>query len=370
MVSSNIAISQSLFGHLAHKFGDHPENLATEALSYVLNRSLVARKALVRFIAQSGVDLSIDIRFQTQVSGADEAIPDLVGITPNNEVSFICEAKFWAGLTENQPITYLRRFSENAGGSLLFLAPSRRIATLWPELIRRCQQSGHLQKEEKQISSEYIVSKLSDKLSISLSSWRLLLNAMRHALETEGDMDMAADVRQLEGLCARMDSEAFLPLRSEELACSIGARNIQYNEIVNDVTDTLVANNKVSIRGLRATNTQSGYGRYMRVGPFGCMLQVNSSLWSRLRETPIWFSIQNRDEVKWAYSPQAKERLFLLESENPPRLLQEGDELLVPLFMPTGCERDIVVRALLVQLEEIITHLTGEKQPQNLDSAQ
>jgi hypothetical protein len=38
--------SQSLFAHLAMRFSAHPESLATEALSYLLGRSEVAKRAL------------------------------------------------------------------------------------------------------------------------------------------------------------------------------------------------------------------------------------------------------------------------------------------------------------------------------------
>ena len=42
----------SLFGHLVRQFTTFQENLATEALNYILARSLVARHALIQFIAQ------------------------------------------------------------------------------------------------------------------------------------------------------------------------------------------------------------------------------------------------------------------------------------------------------------------------------
>lgn len=47
-------MKKSKFGQLVHNFASHPENLATEALAYKLNRSLVAMEAFNRFCANTG----------------------------------------------------------------------------------------------------------------------------------------------------------------------------------------------------------------------------------------------------------------------------------------------------------------------------
>ena len=48
----------SLFGFLATKFASSPENLATEALNYVLGRSRVAAGAFLRLLTEGGEALS------------------------------------------------------------------------------------------------------------------------------------------------------------------------------------------------------------------------------------------------------------------------------------------------------------------------
>src|SRR5438876_245351 len=97
---------QSLFGHLAVKFSAHPENLATESLNYILNRSATARRAFIRYLNQSGASLLDDLTFRSQQGGDDEAIPDLVGFDPAGKQKAIAEGKFWAGLTDTQPVDY------------------------------------------------------------------------------------------------------------------------------------------------------------------------------------------------------------------------------------------------------------------------
>src|SRR5436190_207432 len=99
----------TLFGHLALSFASHPENLATEGLHFVLNRSPEARRLFLRFLSQAGCALPGDLAFETQAAGDDGAIPDLVGRDADRAEAAIVEAKFWAGLTERQPSAYLDR---------------------------------------------------------------------------------------------------------------------------------------------------------------------------------------------------------------------------------------------------------------------
>jgi hypothetical protein len=346
-------MADSLFGHLAFTFGDHPENIATEALSFILGRSAKARLAFQRLLAQTGVSLPDEIRYVTQDSGDDEAIPDLVGYGPDNTPVVVAEAKFWAGLTDNQPITYLKRILDKPNGILLFIAPVARLETLWPELIRRCKQAKYIGLVQ-QLSSELLTMKLGQGIFLGITSWRLILNTLKHALETEGELETAADVRQLEGLREHMDTEAFLPLRSAELAGENGTRMLQFNGLVDDITQDLIDENIASVLGLRATPLYHGYGRYMKIGDYGCMLQVNANWWSTLRDTPIWFSIKSaKGGGPWKYSSQARERLSHLEFEEPTRLFVEDDLIFIPIFLPLGKERSEVLKEMRAQIDEV-----------------
>lgn len=347
-------MKQSLFGHLVHNFTSHPENLATEALAYILNRSRVAMEALSRFLASTGAAIPSELYFQTQVADCDNAIPDLVGVSKENERAVIVEAKFWAGLTDNQPVTYLRRGPR----LLVFISPARRLPTLWAELLTRCRIAGLIPQPTIQVQEELRVAQLSPTQFIAATSWRLVLNCLFESLSSLGDLDAAADVRQLQGLCDQMDVEAFLPLRSEELAPAIAIRTLQLNEIVDAITDELVQRGIASTTGFRATPIYGGYIRYMRVGSFGWMLQVNARYWSNLRETPLWLNLKNIPEKgNWLYSREARELLSPLELETPPRLIQEADNVLIPLTLPFGVEQSRVIDDVLHQLLDVAERL-------------
>ena len=345
-------MTQSLFAELALKFSASPENLATEALCFILNRSQLARESFVRFLGQTGANLPTNLIFETQQGGTDNAIPDLMGTNAESKAILICESKFWAGLTDNQPVTYLNRLAESSGGILLFLAPSKRFPTLWPNLIERCRKANLRPEKIEEITQDLKFVILSEKIILALSSWRAILNALRLATEAGHDPETVSDILQLEGLCDRMDTRAFLPIRSEELAPGIGLRIMQYCDLVDEVVDTLVAGKKVSVEGLRATPTRSGYGRYMKIHKHGCFLQFDAEWWSTVRETPLWLSIWKiNDYDKWVFPSEVKENLKQAD------LVSRKDYLAIPLNLQPSVEKDAVVNSLLAQLQEVIDHL-------------
>jgi hypothetical protein len=350
----------SLFGHLAYNFVGQTENLATEALAYILNRSHTARDALYQLCKSTGAAIPTDLSFQTQVTDDDGAKPDLVGASLAEPQAVIIEAKFWAGLTDNQPVTYLNR----GPNLLLFVAPAKRLPTLWPELLSRSIEAGFSAMSSQQVLEEFCVVQLSEKLFMAATSWRRLLDSLVEALASSGDLEAVGDAHQLRGLCDQMDSHAFMPLRSEELSPSVAIRSLQLNEIIDDATEELVSLGKVSVTRLRATPRYEGYIRYMRMGDFAWILQVNTVYWSTIRETPLWLSVKGIPETgDWGYSSEAHRRLSKLELENPPRLIRRADDLLVPLRMPLGVEKSKVVRSIVGQLLRVEELLSNGSRP-------
>jgi len=348
-------MNQSLFGHLAFGFSQSPENLGTEALCFILGKSRAANQALTRFIAQSGAMIPETLNFESQSQGEESEIPDLIGKDSEGRETVIGEAKFWAGLTGNQPVTYLKRLKKRDGTALVFIAPEMRFATLWPELLRRATEARMTISVMENESHIFRTARVDEDQALILTSWRALLNVMRAAVEAEGDLITLSDIEQLFGLCERMDSEAFLPLRSEELSSGIGKRLTQYPDLIDRVTETLAAEGLISLKGLKATPIRDGYGRYMVMHGFGCMLQFNTRLWGRYRETPIWLNVMDTGGKHWSYSERIRERLIRLEAEEPSRLvLEDGKWTFIPLYMPVNEEKDGVVESLVGQMKEII----------------
>src|SRR5687768_5612239 len=84
----------------------------------------------------AGCELPSDLTYVGQVGAEGTGRPDLVGTDPDHVERLLVEAKFGAGLTEQQPGGYLQRLPADADGMLLVVAPSARLPTLWVELLR------------------------------------------------------------------------------------------------------------------------------------------------------------------------------------------------------------------------------------------
>jgi hypothetical protein len=285
---------QTLFAYLATRFAQHPENLATESLHYVLVRSAVARTALRRFIAQADVTLPDSLLYRTQAGCEDGTIPDLVGIDDVGREVLLLEAKFWAGLTDRQPIDYLNRLPTTVPGLLLFVAPARRFATLWPELVSRCKMAGVPLEPLKETGLGLLVVKVGNQRTLALASWSSLLGSLLVAMESEGETAAASDARQLIGLCERMDNESFLPVRSEELASSHGRRILDFCQLVDDVVDLAEESGLVSTDKLRASGGHGWYARNIWLAGCGCLLKFSARDWASERETPLWLEVWGR----------------------------------------------------------------------------
>lgn len=350
--------TKSLLGHLALRFAVHPENLATESLAYVAHEAPAAKRALVAFVRHLGVPIPDIVSFDSQEGGADGSIPDLIGTDMHRRPVAILEAKFWAGLTDNQPVGYLRRLRNEASAMLVFVAPALRIPLLWPELLLRCREANVSLGEERNISDEIKVRAVHERHALAICSWRALLSHLLQELNLEGDTRAVADIIQLQGICDRMDDDAFLPLISEELTASIGTRFIQFCRLVDDVVNHLVADGLASVSNVRTSAGAGLYFRPMKIHGYGCYLQVNSEHWIRRRPTPVWLSIRDRE---WRPARVAKEALATLQLADPQRVLDGGDDMLVPIRLALGVERPAVVESVLAQVREVAALL--EKVP-------
>ena len=126
----------SLLAYLAPRLTGRTEDIAVEALGYILSHSIAARSGLFELLRAGGAEIPEVVAVDTQ-SSKDRTRPDLVGFDDQGRERLLVEAKFWAGLTDNQPQGYLDRLTDNGGATaLLFVAPKARLETLWAELCR------------------------------------------------------------------------------------------------------------------------------------------------------------------------------------------------------------------------------------------
>lgn len=344
---------KSLFGHIVLRFTSEAENLATESLYYILSNSKVAREALHYYI-KTIKPINSDISFRTQVYDEDKSVPDLVGFDIDNDQVFIIESKFWAGLTENQPVTYFKRFNPIKNSILLFLTPKKRIDSIWSELVTRCSNEG-FNLENIHRKSHLIYGDLNTNHKICVTSWHSLLNILETELDAAGDYLTKSDLIQLRGLCDQMDEEAFLPIDSKEISPMIAKRNIQFTELVDNALEKGISEKIFQKNGLKGATGKNSYGRYFAMEDYFFNFKFDNTLWSEVRNTPFWLEVWGK-----GFSRDVKERgkvkkaLSILESDEYGTALDKRyGTVIVPIELDYGEEKEVVVKSMVDQIYQI-----------------
>lgn len=350
---------ETLLGYLSGRFASDKshsktENLASEALAFILKNE-VALKAFFEFIERAGLSFDPSLRIRTQVHEDDKGVPDLIGKVGADRTALIIEAKFWAGLTPTQPVSYLKKLPRNHKATLLFLAPKKRLPSLWAELKRLCVEAGYRLSLKEKSTSDFLLTQLNKYHSLALTGWTDLLAYILKALETKHLLEEAGNVKQLIGLCERQDSDAFLPLSSEELSPQIGRRVYQYCELIDKVVRQLDEDKILRRDSLLMIKDIGEYGRYRHIGKHFCTVEFNADYWSRYRETPLWLCLRAiKTKKQWKTNQEElRRRLQPLDKENPSRLLEIDDWFFIPLSIPVNVSEGQVIASLVRQIKHV-----------------
>ena len=364
-MTTNDANRPSLLGDLAYKFGG-AETTATEALGYILSRSDAAdaaRNALRDAIQAGGVDVGTIARAATEVEievEGKQARVDLVGFDEGNAKRLLIEVKFWAGLTENQPNTYLKELLKNPNGkpsALLFVAPVLRQETLWPELLRLAGAGGFSLTAVPSAVGVRSAAVNGGPHRLMLTSWLVLLGKLSAAT---GDPEK--EVRQLQGLCAQQDRAAFLPLRAGEMGPAFSKRATDLHYLYKDVISRLREQKIAGFKGLAAANFVPNFGRYVHLGDDsnggiadGAWVGVNYEWGAQRRETPFWVMLgygyrdPKIEEIRERLAAaQQRDGLDYINAER-----NKWPVSLVPIHLPAGVEYDHVLDSVAGQIKRI-----------------
>lgn len=343
---------RTLFGEMVLRFSAHPENVATEALLYLLQRHRKAWPAVRRYLARTGVALPEDLTFETQAAGEDMSQPDMAGYDQGGNGVLLLEAKFWAGLTENQPVTYLRSLPADVPSLLVFVCPGKRFVTLWPKLTNRCNEGGIALQETTDVEAEFRSAELRTTSALALVSWAALLDVLGREARLSGDRAFGNDVEQFQGLCARVDGEAFMPLTDLDLSPEMARRIQNFADLVDMTVAEMSANHDADATGLTTGGSQSEYGRYFRYRGLGLFIVYSPRLWLGEAETPIWLRVAEQLEDGWRVTPKVLDGLARLPSRCQ-RPVDPNLQNVVSLDLPLGVERPDVIDSLIEQIKEI-----------------
>lgn len=347
----------SLLAHLAFKFTSEIERFATEALGYILSRSAGARRALQGMLKDRGVDVGTIAQVQTECEirvKEKNARADLVGFDTTRAKRTIVECKFEAGLTEQQPNTYIEKLLKNEEPSvLLFVVPESRLEALWPEILRLAAGGGFaLNEVDAATGTDWrsaVVNNGNHRLM--LTSWRTLLKEMSGKA---GDPTVENDVRQLQSLCDQQDRDAFLPLHEGELGRGFSRRAMDLYRLYDGVILRLTEEGIVDGKG-KAGNWGANYGRHTWFGRPAAGHALREKVWIgigfeyvKYRETPFWVLFESGDQ----HLGRIREKL-----DAAPKgtfdVIHTANETLIPIYLRTGVEYAAVLDAAVEDIRKI-----------------
>ena len=291
-----MANSDTLMAYLIPRLTVQVENAATEALSYILNRSPRSMQALNDLLREGGFGIEPITRVETQVTYEDGSRPDMAGYDKDNVKRLLVEAKFYAALLQDQASGYAQQFDEPGPAVLLFICPEVRIPTLWASIKQQIGKQWELATIDSP-SGGRRARLIGTELQLVLVSWVRLLERMD---DLAGDDIVRSDIRQLRGLAQVQDAQEFLPIRSEELSPGLAHREVWYRQLVDDVIDAHgVSDGWMHVQGLRATPQWYGYGRYFRFSGVEWIFWfgVNHERWARNGDTPLWLTVYDSNQM-------------------------------------------------------------------------
>ena len=224
--------------------------------------------------------------------------------------------------------------------------------TVWKELRLRCS-AADLELEDTPGETNVTCSRVGRKAML-ITSWAHVLEGLLDAARAGEHDTIRHDILQLQGLTSRMDAEAFLPIRGDEITDQETARRlVNYSGLIEDITRKLRDSGVADTQGLRPAHGYYTAGRYLRLhGRFGLWLGIELEVWRDAGITPLWAMLDNGDYSGVAGHHQTIRGLF--DDAQP---YEDVGLLYIPVHLGTGVERDRVIDEAAAQITQIANTL-------------
>lgn len=343
---------ETVFSHIIQtRFSHYFEDVATEALAYILNSNQHARMCMMRLLR--GVEPSLpELHFRTQQTEKNTR-PDMWGYN-GTETHVYVENKFWAGLTDNQPVSYLRQLGEYKQPTLLLtIVPGAREQMMTAELSRRLREADITAVEHNGPALGVVWYVKTDAGPwLALTSWQRLLEILEAAVKD--DTSARNDLLQLRSLCEAADIDEFKHVSAEEVTNQrIPALVLQLGRIVRACVDKAVNLRILSTEGLTEQRSWEKWGKYAWIlerNKVGIWFGIDLVLWKTHGRSPLWVEISTTEfgranEVKPLMEEWSAKRGGVIE-------LPDGS-LGFPVDVDTGVDKDQVRDSIVRQLGEI-----------------
>lgn len=331
------------------KLSGEKENIATEVLAFILDSNQSAKKGMMKLLKAITPTMP-DLIFKTQmVEGSIR--PDMWGYCGDNPRVYI-ENKFWAGLTDNQPNSYLIQLAKYTQPSiLLVVVPEVREQTVWQELNRRLIKKDITTIHREAPPGIVHTAETGIGPTLAITSWTKLLAFLE--LELADEPSARSDLLQLKALCDAEDNDAFAPLSAEEISDQRTPKLLlQLSAAVDGSVKLGITEAILDTKGLMPQSSSERIGRYIKFNSTPNLVVwvgINFILWKKYGRTPLWIVFYPNELKK---SQAAK--LLLEEWSAKNGNFSHNGEIVIPIDIAVGEDKDQVIRSILDQFKNII----------------
>lgn len=303
-------MAQSLLAHLYSHIRGSQEDVATLSLQYIISQSPELCKGFNNLIGvKLHTDLSSVMKYSCQATGENQERPDMSGKDHSGRELVLCEAKFYAGLTDNQPLTYLKRLKDEDGKGLIFICPQARITSLWSKLQELCAE-----EDVEEVSSECIVV---NGVPMAIISWAEIIFELQR-IASACVPEALSDLNQLDGYCKEMDMNAFIPFTSEELGAITARKQNRYREVIIKTTEYIHADKNLKTTKATRGSYNGGFEYKMEIEEYKVHIAYDENLWLNTdsKECPFWLLIRTKDGEQDERIMAMLEKLPVLDTDN------------------------------------------------------
>ena len=332
-----MAEDNSLLGFIAQRHTSDLEDVATNALSFILSR-WTAKRALADFLGDERGPLHI-AKAQPWRPNEHGAVPDLACLDGDCNLVALIESKFWAELTAHQPVTYWEGLPNDRPTVLLFLVPDSRVdvdkVSLWCDLVDRLRNCGHelgpAVRDESRITAPAKVG----QRRLMLTSWELLLDWMAQRAKKDGDTQACFEIAELRGLA------------DSAIAGDKPTRDKNLKRLIADAVKRVEQSGWATTAGLTEGGGRDYYARYLSLAGASAGLRIDYKAKKRM-DKPLW---------AWFYRESATGVSVEAVRSSLGSLAEDLDwlsgDVCVPIVLPAGADREATLDAIVAKLERV-----------------
>ena len=329
--------NHTLLSFIAQYHTNIREDVASDALSFILSHSDAALRGLSEFLrSEESGPLSI-AKVSTRATTSSGVVPDLECRDESDDLVAVIESKFWADLTSNQPVAYWEALPVSNPSVLLVVAPEVRADYLWNQLVTRLQGSGQGLDVIQETDNIRIALEQGKQRRLMLTNWNTLLDRIAQHAWTERDWRASFEVAELQGLAESI-------IAREDPRSDAALKNL-----IADAVKRVAESGWANTAGLGVGQaTASYYGRYLHLAGNFAWFGIEYRAWKEMPDKPLWLLFFGRDYNKVSEG-ELRSRLERLAG----RLEWRPQSVLVPFDLTIGAGGQATLDSVVSQLEHI-----------------